>query len=81
MRKVSNMPETVRNFREVLVEHEQRTKPKLICVDGQVVGSAVVVVSPRDPNWWRRTWSREFDGEIRVSVLTEIVEQMLRRRV
>jgi hypothetical protein len=57
-----------------------RPRPKLVCVDGRIVGSAVVVVSPRDPNWYRRTLALDFDGEIRVSVLTEIVRQMVRRK-
>jgi hypothetical protein len=36
-------------------------KPKLICVDGCIIGEAVVVVSPKDRNWWQSV-----DGEIRV---------------
>jgi hypothetical protein len=34
-------------------------RPKLVCDHGQVVADAVVIVSPRDPNWRR-------DCEVRV---------------
>jgi len=40
--------------------------PVLVCVDGRVVGDAVVVVSEQDPNWWRGMAVRK-GGEIRVS--------------
>ena len=40
--------------------------PVLVCVDGRVVGDAVVVVSEQDPNWWRGMAVRE-QGEIRLS--------------
>jgi hypothetical protein len=43
-----------------------RPRPKLVCVDGRVVGDAVVVVSEEDPNWWRGMAVRH-NGEIRVS--------------
>ena len=39
-------------------------RPKLVCVDGQVVAEAVVIVSPGDPNWWRGMAVRS-NGEIR----------------
>jgi hypothetical protein len=32
-------------------------RPKLICVDGRVVAEAVVIVSPKDRNWWRASGS------------------------
>jgi hypothetical protein len=48
-------------------------RPKLVCVDGRVVGDAVVIVSPRDPNWYRNHLANGFDGEIRVK------RQMARR--
>jgi hypothetical protein len=41
-------------------------RPKLVCVNGKVVGDAVVIVSERDPNWWRGMAVRR-NGEIRVS--------------
>jgi len=47
---------------------EKRPRPKLVCVDGRVVGDAVVIVSPRDPNWYRHYLADGFDGEIRVTV-------------
>jgi len=43
-----------------------RPRPVLICRDGRIVGDAVVIVSPRDPNWYRNYLVKEFDGEIRV---------------
>ena len=43
-----------------------RPRPKLVCVNGKVVGDAVVIVSERDPNWWRGMAVR-CNGEIRVS--------------
>ena len=43
-----------------------RPSPVLVCVDGRVVGEAVVIVSPRDPNWYRNHLADDFDGEIRV---------------
>jgi hypothetical protein len=31
-----------------------RPKPvTLVCVNGQIVADATVIVSPSDPNWWR----------------------------
>jgi len=44
---------------------EKRPRPKLVCVDGRVVGDAVVIVSERDPNWWRGMAVRR-NGEIRL---------------
>jgi hypothetical protein len=42
-----------------------RPRPRLVCVDGRVVGDAVVVVSEQDPNWWRGMAVRE-RGEIKL---------------
>ena len=58
------------NKREALVEAATpgkcaRPRPKLVCVDGRVVGDAVVVVSEQDPNWWRGMAVRE-RGEIKL---------------
>jgi hypothetical protein len=30
-----------------------RPRPVLACVDGEIVGDCVVIVSEDDPNWWR----------------------------
>ena len=51
---------------ETLLGRCARPRPKLVCVDGLVVGDAVVVVSEEDPNWWRGMAVRR-NGEIRVS--------------
>ena len=40
-------------------------RPKLICVNGRVIASAVVIVSPGDVNWWRAMAVRR-NGEIQV---------------
>jgi hypothetical protein len=44
-------------------------KPRLnlVCVNGLVVGTAVVIVSPKDPNWYRHRNVEGFDGEITVA--------------
>jgi hypothetical protein len=40
---------------------------KLVCVDGEIVGDATVIVSPKDPNWYRNPpWPEGSDGEVRV---------------
>jgi hypothetical protein len=40
---------------------------RLVCVGGEVVADAVVVVSPSDPNWWRRLrYGGEVDGVVTV---------------
>jgi hypothetical protein len=32
-----------------------KPKPaKLVCVDGVIIADAVVIVSPKDPNWFRQ---------------------------
>ena len=41
----------------------ERQKAQLVCVDGRIVGDAMVIVSPRDPNWWR-TDAWRTDGEM-----------------
>jgi len=51
---------------ELVALLEERPRPKLVCLDGRVVGDAVVIVSPRDPNWYRHYLADGFDGEIRV---------------
>jgi len=43
-----------------------KARPKLVCVNGKVVGDAVVIVSERDPNWWRGMAVRR-NGEIRLN--------------
>jgi hypothetical protein len=52
---------------ETLLSRCARPRPRLVCVDGRVVGDAVVVVSEEDPNWWRGMAVRR-NGEIRVRV-------------
>jgi hypothetical protein len=43
-----------------------RPKPaRLVCVDGRVVADAMVIVSPKDVNWWRGMAVRR-NGEIQV---------------
>ena len=44
-----------------------RPRPVLVCVGGRVIGDAVVVVSEKDPNWWRGMAVRS-NGVIRVRV-------------
>jgi hypothetical protein len=40
---------------------------KLICVDGKIVADADVIVSPRDPNWYRRPFNPvRFDGVVQI---------------
>ena len=51
---------------ETLLSRCAKPRPRLVCVDGRVVGDAVVVVSEQDPNWWRGMAVREH-GEIRLS--------------
>jgi len=58
---------------ELVALSEERPRLKLVCVDGRAVGDAVVIVSPRDPNWYRNHLANGFDGEIRVK------RQMARR--
>ena len=53
-----------------------RPKPVLVCRDGVVVGHAVVIVSERDPNWWRGMAVRR-GGEIRVGVSPERKAELL----
>jgi hypothetical protein len=50
---------------ETILGRCARPRPKLVCVDGRIVGDAVVIVSERDPNWWRGMAVR-MNGEIRV---------------
>jgi hypothetical protein len=39
---------------------------KLICMNGRVVADARVIVSPSDPNWYRRPIAEPFDGVVRI---------------
>jgi hypothetical protein len=53
---------------ELLAELEEvigKPRAVLVCRDGVIVGDAIVVVSERDPNWWRGMAVRE-NGEIRL---------------
>jgi hypothetical protein len=52
-------------------------RPRLVCIDGRIVGDAVVIVSEKDPNWWRGMAVRR-NGEIRVS-RDEIPDRVGRR--
>jgi hypothetical protein len=58
------------------VTPKPRGRPVLVCRDGRIVDDAVVVVSPRDPNWYRRHFSG-FDGKIHVRTPPPV----LRRRI
>ena len=60
-----------------------RPRPKLVCVNGRIVADAIVIVSPKDPNWWRGMAVRR-DGEIIVrrdtnELVRTLVAQMRRR--
>ena len=50
---------------ETLLGKCARPRSRLVCVDGRVVGDAIVIVSEEDPNWWRGMAVRR-NGEIRV---------------
>ena len=59
------------------------SRPKLVCVNGRIVADAIVIVSPKDPNWWRGMAVRR-DGEIIVrrdtnELVRTLVAQMRRR--
>ena len=41
-------------------------QPRLVCVDGKVVGNAQVNVGPHDPNWYRHPSPGQFDGKVKV---------------
>lgn len=58
---------------DAYLEKPRPNPPVLVCVNGRVIGSAVVIVSPKDPNWWRGMAVRR-DGEIIVRP-----DEMLRR--
>jgi hypothetical protein len=47
---------------------QRRRKPRavLVCCEGLVVGDADVIVSERDPNWYRVRAGIGFDGRIKV---------------
>ena len=63
---MSNRNEALQQPPETILGRCARPRPKLICINGRVIGDAVVIVSPRDPNWYRRSLSGGFDGEITV---------------
>jgi len=44
----------------------RRPRPRLVCVAGRIVGDAVVIVSPSDPNWYKGPKAVLTDGEVRV---------------
>jgi hypothetical protein len=57
------------NLRVKAKELELATRPPLpvlVCRNGVIVGDAVVIVSPRDPNWYRNDLGGKLNGEIRV---------------
>jgi hypothetical protein len=41
-----------------------RPRPQLVCDHGVVVGRAVVVVGPKDPNWWKGPQAIYRDGVV-----------------
>jgi hypothetical protein len=41
-------------------------RPRLVCVDGKVVGNCIVKVGPDDPNWFKERVGGGFDGRIQV---------------
>ena len=59
-------PERQAYEEETILGRCARPRPKLVCIDGNVVADAAVIVSPRDPNWYRNHLANGFDGEIRV---------------
>ena len=71
---MSDRSQTLRELRERLQrklaegipDAPPRPRPKLVCLNGQIVGDAVVIVSERDPNWWRGMAVRH-NGEIRLN--------------
>ena len=71
--EVSERSEMLREIREGLQrklaenipDAPPRRRAMLVCVNGKVVGDAVVIVSEKDPNWWRGMAVRR-NGEIRV---------------
>ena len=62
---MSNKRQMLQQEDETILGKCARPRPRLVCVDGRVVGDAVVVVSEEDPNWWRGMAVRH-NGEIRV---------------
>jgi hypothetical protein len=50
----------------VAFERVPRPGPVLVCDGGRVVGRAVVIVSPKDPNWWKGPQAVERDGVVEV---------------
>ncbi len=43
-----------RDVREIIRRRVPKPRPAiLVCVNGQIIADAMVVVSDRDPNWWR----------------------------
>ena len=51
---------------ETILGKCERPRPRLVCVNGRVVGDAIVVVSERDPNWLRERAGTGFDGRVNV---------------
>ena len=44
----------------------RRRRPRLVIDRGQVVADAVVIVSPKDPNWWKGPEAIYTDGVVQV---------------
>ena len=59
-RRLREEPEAVR------VKPLSRGPATLVCVGGRIVGDAVVVVSDKDPNWWRGMAAVRQNGRIEV---------------
>ncbi len=60
-----------RDVKEIIRRRILRPKPvRLICVGGRVIADADVIVSPRDPKWYRQTgMGHDTQGVIEVRVL------------
>ena len=41
-----------------------KPRPNLVCFGGRIVGKAVVVVSPSDPNWWKGPRAGRSEGVV-----------------
>ena len=81
------MQET-REWWQSLEKRAKLPRPKLICRDGRIIADAVVIVSPKDPNWYRLDHNLQalFNGEIRVRAYRPTAKLMefstpLRRRI
>lgn len=47
-------------------------RPKLVCVAGRIVAEAQVIVSPRDPNWFKGPRAGRTNGVVQVRIGWEL---------